>query len=297
MTAAQPPLTPPPGNTVSYIHAHIPALIPSEQRVARAFAERPAEMALLSVAEVAERADTSPSTVIRTCQSLGFKGFQHLRLLLMRDAESRSAEIGESTGPSAGWLPDYLRITGSQLQNAFGALDHAAFDEVVRRIVTAKRVIAVGNGASAPAAGIVALGLVSAGKGCEAPVDAVAQQLTAASLTAGDVCLALSSTGSNQVTLQAAQAAAGTDATVIGVAGYARSPLEETSTLTLVGGAPAAAWGGVISGNLAQILLVNALVRAVGGALGGGLDDSMLNRVAAFLEPPSAPDPTAPPRR
>lgn len=294
MNAARPPLAPPPGSTVSYIHAHIPALIPSEQRVARAFAERPAEMALLSVAEVAERADTSPSTVIRTCQSLGFKGFQHLRLLLMRDAESRSAEIGESTGPSAGWLPDYFQLTSSELQNAFGALDYAAFDEVVRQIVSAKRVVALGNGASAPAAGIIALGLISAGKGCEAPVDAVAQQLTAATLTDGDVCLALSSSGSNQVTLQAAQAAADTDATVIGIAGYARSPLDEISTVTLVAGAPSPRLGSVISGNLAQILLANALVRAVGSALGGRLGDSMLDRVAAILESPSAPRPTAP---
>ncbi|MFT4083651.1 MAG: MurR/RpiR family transcriptional regulator [Nocardioides sp.] len=293
MSAAPPPLTPPLGGTVSYIEAHVPALIPSEQRVARAFAERPGEMALLSVAEVAERADTSPSTVIRACQSLGFRGFQHLRLLLLRDATSKSPKIRETSGPSASWLPEFFQVTSSELQNSFGALDYAKFDEVVKAIVAAKRVLVLGNGGSAPAASVIALGLISAGKGCEAPADAVAQQLTAATLREGDLCVALSSSGTNQVTMQAAEAATGTDATLIGVAGYARSPLDEISTISLVAGAPSPRWGN-IGANLAQILVANAIVRAVDGALGGRVLDSMLDRVAALLDPPSTSEPTSP---
>jgi RpiR family carbohydrate utilization transcriptional regulator len=273
------------GDTVSYIEAHIPALIPSERRVARAFAERPGEMALLSVAEVAERADTSPSTVIRTCQSLGFKGFQHLRLLLLRDAENRTALADRSDSSAAAWLPEYFRTVGSELQNSFGALDYGKFDEVVAAVVGANRVLVLGNGGSAPAAGVVALGLISLGKGCEAPADSVVQQLTAATLGVGDVCLALSSSGMNQVTLQAATAAAETKATVIGIAGYARSALQEVSTITLVAGTPSLRWGGVVGGNLAQILLANALVRAVEGALGTGMSARLLGRVASLLEP------------
>lgn len=287
------PLT---GDTVSYIEAHIPALIPSEQRVARAFAERPGEMALLSVAEVAERADTSPSTVIRTCQSLGFKGFQHLRLLLLRDAENRTALDDRTDGAAAAWLPEYFRVVSTELQSSFGALDYGAFDEAVAALIGARRVLVLGNGGSAPAAGVVALGLISLGKGCEAPADAVVQQLTAATLGAGDVCLALSSSGANQVTLQAAAAAADAAATVIGIAGYAQSPLQEVSAITFVAGTPSLRWGGVAVGTLAQIMLANALVRAVEGALGRGVSASVLGRVASILEPPHAPQPPQPPR-
>lgn len=279
------PLTVPQGGTVSYIEAHTPALIPSERRVARILAAFPGEMALLSVTEVAERANTSPSTVIRACQSLGFKGFQHLRLLLLRDAASRSQEVPAATGPSVSWLPDYLRVTSAELQNAFGGLDYSRFDEAVTAIVGARRVLVVGNGGSGPSADIIALGLISAGRGCEAPADAVAQQLSAATLGRGDVCVALSSSGANQVTVQAAGAAGDSGAAVIGIAGFARSALSDVSTITLVAGAAPAHWGS-LGGSLPQILLSHALLRAVVASLGGQLHDGVLDRVATILEPP-----------
>jgi len=286
MSATHPPFSPPPAGTVSFIEAHLPALIPSEQRVARAFAEHPGEMALLSVAEVAERAGTSPSTVIRACQSLGFRGFQHLRLLLLRDATEKSPTIQESSGPSARWLPEFLQVTSTELQHSFGALDHAAFDRAVSAIAAAKRVLVIGNGASTAAANVISLGLISAGRGCEAPSDAVLQQLTATTLRQDDVCLALSSSGTNQVTMRAAEAAAGTEATIIGIAGHARSPLDEISTITLIAGTASPRLGS-IGGNLAQILISNAIVHAVDAALGGEVLDGMLDRVAALLDPPT----------
>lgn len=44
----------------------------------------PEEVVEWSTAQLALRADTATATVIRACQSLGFRGFQHLRLELER---------------------------------------------------------------------------------------------------------------------------------------------------------------------------------------------------------------------
>ncbi|MGO1838580.1 MAG: MurR/RpiR family transcriptional regulator, partial [Candidatus Microbacterium stercoravium] len=68
------------------VRAAASALGPSEGRVAAVIMERPDEVVEWSAAEVAEAAGTSTATVIRACQSLGFRGFQHVRLELARSA-------------------------------------------------------------------------------------------------------------------------------------------------------------------------------------------------------------------
>lgn len=59
-------------------------LSPSEAKVAGVILANPEEVVEWSTAQLALRADTATATVIRACQSLGFRGFQHLRLELER---------------------------------------------------------------------------------------------------------------------------------------------------------------------------------------------------------------------
>lgn len=56
---------PPFGGTLAYIDSVIPALVPSEQRVARAILESPEDVAMMSAADLAARTGTSNATVIR----------------------------------------------------------------------------------------------------------------------------------------------------------------------------------------------------------------------------------------
>ncbi|QYM64786.1 hypothetical protein K1X59_02570 [Microbacterium sp. Se5.02b] len=98
---------PPIGGTIDHILSVLPSLIPSAQRVARICAERPEDVVEMSGADLAAAAETSPPTVSRTCQALGFQGFQHLRMLLVRDLgaaarASRSREAGTWRGGCRG---------------------------------------------------------------------------------------------------------------------------------------------------------------------------------------------------
>ncbi len=68
----------------SRVRAAASALGPSEGRVAAVIMDRPDDVVDWSAAELAAAAGTSTATVIRACQSLGFRGFQHLRLELAR---------------------------------------------------------------------------------------------------------------------------------------------------------------------------------------------------------------------
>ncbi|MFT4028713.1 MAG: MurR/RpiR family transcriptional regulator [Protaetiibacter sp.] len=281
------PGDPPIGGTVSRIRSLVPALVPSEQRVAIACVEHPDVVALLSVADLAARTGTSSATVIRACQNLGFRGFQHLRLLLLRDLGAAERRPALTPGDSSA---DRVRAqfdhTARELSDALGALDFASFDAAAAAIAGARRVLAVGNGGSAAAAQQAAIRLLVTGRSCEAPADAVTQQMTARTLTSADVCLAVSDSGMNAVTLRAVEAADAAGAVVVGITSYARSRLAELSAHALVAGAAFHSWDDGVSGNLTQLLLVSSLqleVARLSGApaehAGAEVLDEVLNLV------------------
>lgn len=254
------------GGTVALIASILPSLGPGERRVAEECVRAPQEVALLSVGDLAARTATSSATVVRACQTLGFKGFQHLRLLLLRDAGAAHAAAAEhAAGPApAHRVAALFARAADELRDAPGSLDLEAFERAADAIAHAPRVLVVGNGGSAPAAQMVALRLLVSGRSCEAPVDAVTQQLTGTLLSPADVCLAVSDSGMNAVTLHAVDSAVAAGATVVGVTGYARSRLGRAATHTLVVGASYGSWEtGSVTGNLAQILLLSALQIAV----------------------------------
>ena len=261
-----------PGDTVGVIRSLLPSLVPSEQRVAQACADDAPGVAMLSVADLAARTGTSPATVIRACQNLGFRGFQHLRLLLLRDlgvAEStRDSDVGRASG-SRGRVPALFESAARDLNSALGALDYDAFDAAAQAIASARRVLLVSNGGSGPSAQMMALRLLTAGRPVEAPYDSVTQQLSARTLGSGDVCIAVSDSGMNSVTLRAVKAARAAGATVVGVTSYSRSPLSQLADHSLVAGATYHSWAdGAVSGNIVQVLLLAALQDAVASALG-----------------------------
>lgn len=256
-------IEPPVGGTIDHILSVLPSLVPSAQRVARICAERPEDVVDMSGADLAVAADTSAATVSRACQALGFRGFQHLRLLLVRDLGASSGRAAASEGTS-GWLDVLAQGSAEIISTSLGAIDLEAFDQAVRAVAEAPRLLVAGAGLSGPAAQSAALRFTMNGRPCEAPVDTVAQQLTANVLSRGDVCLVVSASGANAATIAVAVAAAEAGATVIGVTSYARSPLAEYAHHLLVAGARFRAWdSGAVGSGLVQLLVLTALQMAV----------------------------------
>ena len=64
------------------IRSLAPSLAPAERRVADAIVADPAAVVGMSIAELAERCDTSQATVVRFCKHVGFDGYPDLRLAL-----------------------------------------------------------------------------------------------------------------------------------------------------------------------------------------------------------------------
>ncbi|KAF0964355.1 MurR/RpiR family transcriptional regulator [Rhodococcus sp. T7] len=130
--------------TPARLRTGLATLGPGEQRVARAVFAEPAAVVELSTAELAAASGTSPATVVRACQRLGFRGFQHLRLEL-------------------------TRVTSIP----------AGFAAVVDLIARARRILLVGNGFSSPSIQDSPLRFTAAGRSVEAPLDFLGQQFSA----------------------------------------------------------------------------------------------------------------------
>lgn len=259
------PLNEPPiGGTIDHILAVMPSLVPSAQRVARICAERPDEVVEMSGAELAEAADTSPATVSRTSRALGFRGFQHLRMLLVRDLAADGSRKDGSPQGTEGMLRSFAERAGAMLQTALASVGPEAFDAAADAIARAQRVLIAGTGGSQAAAQAAAVAFAINGRPCEAPTDGVVAQLTARLLGPTDVCLVVSSSGANSVTLAVADAAVDAGATVVGLSSFARSPLSTRADYMLVAGARFHNWDqGTLGSGLVQMLALNALQMAV----------------------------------
>src|SRR5690348_10194023 len=87
--------------------AMLGTLTPAEQRVARLFVERKQDVLLGSAAQIAEMAQSSDATVVRTAKSLGFEGLSALREALLSELTGaaspgrRLARTLEVTGETA----------------------------------------------------------------------------------------------------------------------------------------------------------------------------------------------------
>lgn len=215
------------------VRAAVRGLGPSERRVADVIVQRPTEVIEWSTAELAEAAGASAATVIRACQSMGYRGFQHLRLELARSAPllGRVDAAGDGGSIFADAV-DAVRLTQE-------TVDLARVREVADAMRRARRIVLVGNGFSGPPLQDFAMRLSTLGRSVEAPVDPLAQQFAAHSLGEGDLAFVLSYSGANVQSLRAAAAAVEGGAGLAVVTSYARSPIGKLAALVISTG-PAA---------------------------------------------------------
>jgi DNA-binding MurR/RpiR family transcriptional regulator len=280
--ADQAPPSARPGEVIATISSLLPSLLPTEQAVARVLLERSAEIVELSSQQVAELAGASRATVVRTCQSLGFTGYQQLRVLLARDAgyaglagvapgaqqATDAAAAAPATG--AGLVGDAFRRIAAGVDRMVALLDEASLERAIEALTAARRLVVLGNGLSAPLALDAAARFTAIGRAAEAPLDVINQQITARLLSRDDVVLAISGSGSNAATLRALQAARGAQASVIAVTAFARTPISALSDVELVVTLPDLTFQAEITQTtrLPQAILIEGLVAAVANRLG-----------------------------
>ncbi|MET8756004.1 MurR/RpiR family transcriptional regulator [Streptomyces sp. NPDC004667] len=266
------------GGLAAHIRAHLSELRDTEARVAQVVLDKGAELVHLSVSDVATLAGTAPSSVVRACQRLGFRGYQELKIAAARQAPA--PEPSRDQDPAARALTDTVRAAREALDGVLATVTPDHLRAAARTIDAARRVLVVGAGLSGAVALDTAYRLRALGCAVDAPADPLTALLAAAQLTPADACLAISHTGATRSTVDAARRARQAGTPVIALTSYARSPLTESSDRTLVAGGQDLVFGlETVASRLAHLTVIDALTLTLLGLRGAPAEAAL--RLAA----------------
>ncbi|MFD0264532.1 MurR/RpiR family transcriptional regulator [Kitasatospora indigofera] len=233
--AAAPAPSGPPQTVLVQIRALLPSLAPAERRVAEAALADPANVAAQTISELAAECNTSETTVMRFCRTLGLKGYPDLRIGLASAAsvEESSAgwsAVGADIGPRDS-LADIVAKLGfadaRAVEDTVGQLDLHALKRAVDAVSAADGTDLYGVGAS----GLVALDLQQKlhriGRRVNAWVDPHIALTSAALLRGGDVAIGISHTGDTAATVEVLAEAHRNGATTLAITNFPRSAITE----------------------------------------------------------------------
>jgi DNA-binding MurR/RpiR family transcriptional regulator len=243
------------------------SLTAAERRIAALIVDDPSGAAQMTISDLATRAGTSESTVVRTARTLGYTGYPELRLAL--------AAAGASTAPSAMHTltgdierDDTLEVAVEKLASVevaalratFGQLDLAALRSVVDAIVGARRVDVYGFGVSGLVAADLWQKLMRIGRNCHAFTESHLALTSAALLSPDDVVLAISYSGEVTDVLEPVRLAKRLGVTVIALTSQPKSALAKLADIVLVAaGRTEPLLPGAMGGRMSQLLVTDAI--------------------------------------
>jgi DNA-binding MurR/RpiR family transcriptional regulator len=266
-------MTSPAPDILVRIRGCLPSLRPAERRVAEAVLPDPAAAAEASISVLAERCATSVTTVMRLCRSLGLERFPELRLALARAATRAETLHGDAiqlTGDISptDTLADIVAKIGFSdaraIEDTTSTLDLDALRGAADALSRARRIDIYGMGAS----GFVCLDLHQKlhriAAFASAWLDPHAALTSAALLTADDVALAISHSGTTIDTVDPLRVAGSRGATTIAITNFAAAPITEGTDLVLTTAARETTFrSGATASRIAQLAVVDCLFVAV----------------------------------
>jgi len=249
------------------VRAAYPSLTSAQQKVADYALEHPEKVIYSSVSELAEDCGISVGTVVRFCQAVGFQGYQEFKLILSRDIVSRTEDIHEDVTPDDDLESLAAKVSYANAQainDSLRALDPSELRQAVDAIINARKVELYGVGASGFAAGTAKYKFLRIGILCDAYTDSHLQAMSAATLTAQDVAIGFSYSGSTKDVIHSLSLAKEAGATVICITNFANSPITQLSDAKLLTASRETPLGsGALRSSIAQLHILDILFTAV----------------------------------
>lgn len=235
----------------------------AEQRVADFILAHPDELIYLTVTELAERTNTSESTVVRLCQKIGYKGYQEFKIVLARDLVEPANEIYAAIEPGddlATVKTKVFQANAQALRDTIEVLDDAELQRAVDAIATARRLEIYGVGGSGPLALDAYHKFLKLGMHVIALSDGDLMAMSSSLLEPGDVVLGISHTGASRDVTDALARAKERGATTIGMTHRSSSPITKVSDIVLVTAAKQTAFrSDASSSRIAQLTIIDTL--------------------------------------
>ncbi|HTJ27856.1 MAG TPA: MurR/RpiR family transcriptional regulator [Candidatus Limnocylindria bacterium] len=235
----------------------------AEQRVADFILAHPDELIYLTVTELAERTNTSESTVVRLCQKIGYKGYQEFKIVLARDLVEPTTEIYAAIEPNDDVQTVKQKVfqaNAQALRDTIEVLDDGELQKAVDALTKARRVDIYGVGGSGPLALDAYHKFLKLGMQAVALSDGDLMAMSSALLGPGDVAFGISHTGASRDVTDALNRAKSGGATTICITHRSSSPITKVSDIVLVTAAKQTAFrSDASSSRIAQLTIIDTL--------------------------------------
>jgi len=245
------------------IHAIINNLKPSEKKIAEFILENPQDISELPISELAQKCRTSDASVVRFCRTLGYKGYQDLKIKISSDIAFKTRKIQGVVNADDDVETVITKISKNNMQAIESTMDVIDREEVKKAsdvLLKASKVDFYGVGASAFVALDAMHKFMRINKACTAYLDSHMQLASAANLTKDDVAVGISYSGQTADTVDALRLAKNAGATTICITRFGNSPITGVSDIKLFVTANEAVFrSGAMASRMAQLNVIDIL--------------------------------------
>lgn len=248
------------------LNVAMPKLRDSEKKIVEFIQNNQEEIIHLSITEVAERSETSESSVVRLCKRLGYKGFQDMKIHLAKEVIEPVKQIHEVIEKGDNVMTIKKKVFQSNIQALYDSLEVCDDEQLVKAVEAIRKARTIefyGTGGSGTVALDAQHKLLKLGIKSSAYIDPTLQAMSASMLTEEDVVVGISHTGSNTDVLNSLKIAKESGATLICITNASKSPITTISDIILQTASNETLFRtDAIASRIAQLTIIDILVAA-----------------------------------
>lgn len=223
-------------NLLLQIEASLMDLRPSEQKVANYVLKNYEQVKFQTVSELAANSHVSEASVMRFIKRLGFNGFQYFKLSLAsmanKPAHNPHLEITEIN------LEKEIKKAiatncMSSIEDTATLLETKSLEAAVNLVLNSREILIVGVGSSGIFAQLLAYNFLRMGILTKYISDPHLQAMSSALISADDLVIGISHSGSTRDTIDAIRLAHENQAKTICITGHVKSPIAKYSDVLL----------------------------------------------------------------
>ena len=206
----------------------------SEKRVADWLFSHSGEVLPYSISDLAFKCESSEATIVRFSKRLGCSGYGELKLNLAKEHEKKVI------APTITEEDDCYAIFEKVCNDAYMSLERTkktlsaeSMGRAAEAISSSRRVVLIGLGTSGSVAEDASNKFLRAGCNSSAYVDTHMQAIAVSQLTAGDVLIGISQSGSSKDIVEAMKIGKAHGATTIAITSREKSPIARLSDIVL----------------------------------------------------------------
>ena len=249
------------------IQSKMKVLTGSEKKVAEYVLKNYMRVLDFTVTELAEKAGVSDATVVRFCRSVGYKGYQDMKINLAQDAivpyKHLNNSLEERDTPEQ-IVTKVLRSEIETLEETIHIIDMDELEQAAKAIKNADKVVFFGSGGSIMVAHDALHKLLKIGICCIVEEDADVQAMESALLKKGDVAIGISHSGTNKGVLECLRNAKANGATTVGLTTYGKSPMQRLCDYVLMTSTKETVFKSEsVTARIAQLAVIDSLVAVI----------------------------------